>query len=78
MIAVYVLLLLVSTAFFYFTRAVIANVIIRFAISAAIFFVFSIVITVMVSRGHTTPPGSKTVDIEEMKKIRRELNERDR
>ena len=75
MIAVYVLLLLISTAFFYFTRGVIANAIIRFVISAAVFFVFSIIITVMVSRGHAPPPGAKIVDIEEMKKIRRELNE---
>ena len=32
----------------------------------------------MIIRGYATPPGAKTVDIEEMKKIRRELSERNR
>lgn len=73
MIATYLLLLIISIAIFHFTRGVIANTIIRFAISAAFFIIFAIVIIVLVSRGHATPPGAKTVDFEEMEKARKEF-----
>ena len=78
MIAAYVLFLLISIAFFYFTSGIITNIILRVIISAAIFVIFSIILTFMVIRGHTTPPGAKTVDFEEMEKIRRELYKEDR
>ena len=78
MIAVYIMLLVLSIAFFYFTSDVIANAIIRFVISVAIFAALSILFTVVVSKGHTTPPGAKTVDIEEMKRIRKELNKEEK
>jgi putative acetyltransferase len=78
MIAAYVLFLAVSIAFFYFTSGVITNGIIRFIISLVIFFALSISITVViVSIGDAPPPGSKTIDFEEMKRIRRNLNEKD-
>ena len=78
MIAVYIMLLVLSIVFFYFTSGVIANAIIRFVLSAAIFVVLSILFTVAVSRGHAPPPGSKIVDIEEMKRIRKELNKEEK
>ena len=72
MIALYVLLLFVSVLFFYFTRSVIPNTIVRFSIVAAFFVIISTLVTVMLIRGHA-PPGAKTVDMEEMKRIHREL-----
>lgn len=68
------MILIISMAVFYFTGNVIANAIIRFAISAAIFIIFSIIVTVIFSRGHATPPGAKTVNFKEMEKTRGELN----
>ncbi|MBP9956910.1 MAG: hypothetical protein KBF14_00485 [Synergistaceae bacterium] len=73
MIALYVLLLFVSVLFFYFTRSVIPNTIVRFSIVAAFFVIISTLVTVMLIRGHAPPPGAKTVDMEEMKRIHREL-----
>lgn len=78
MIAAYLLILIISIVVFYFTSDVVANAIIRFAISAAIFIIFSIIVTVIVSRGHATPQGAKTIDFKEMEKTRRELNKEDR
>ena len=73
MIALYVLLLFVSVLFFYFTRGVIPNTIVRFSIVAAFFVIISTLVTVMLIRGHAPPPGAKAVDMEEMKRIHREL-----
>ena len=73
MIALYVLLLLVSMLLFYFTRGIITNTILRFALVGAFFAVVSALVTVMLIRGHAPPPGAKTVDMEEMKRIPREL-----
>ncbi|MDR3361816.1 MAG: hypothetical protein LBO64_03100 [Desulfovibrio sp.] len=74
MIAAYVLFLVVSITFFIVTSGVITNGIIRFVISLVIFVVLSTSITVIVvSKGDAPPPGSKIVDIEEMKRIRREM-----
>ena len=73
MIALYVLLLFVSVLFFYFTRGVIPNTIVRFSIVAAFFVIISALVTVMLIRGHAPPPGYKAVDMEEMKRIHREL-----
>ncbi|MDR1514339.1 MAG: acetyltransferase [Synergistaceae bacterium] len=78
MIVAYVLFLAISIAFFYFTSGVITNGIIRFIVSLVIFFALSISITVMVvSKGDAPPPGSKTIDFEEMERIRRNLNKED-
>ena len=72
MIALYVLLLVVSMLLFYFTRGVIPNTMLRYVFVSVFFAVVSALVTVMLIRGHA-PPGAKTVDMEEMKRIHREL-----
>jgi putative acetyltransferase len=63
---------------FYFTSGLITNETKRFVISLVIFFALSISITVViVSIGDAPPPGAKTIDFEEMERIRRNLNKED-
>ena len=72
MIALYVLLLVVSMLLFYFTRGIISNTMLRYVFVSVFFAIVSTLVTVMLIRGHA-PPGAKTVDMEEMKRIHREL-----
>lgn len=73
MIALYVLLLVVSMLLFYFTRGVIPNTMLRYVFVSVFFAIVSTLVTVMLIRGHAPPPGYKAVDMEEMKRIHREL-----
>ncbi|WP_027188576.1 hypothetical protein [Desulfovibrio cuneatus] len=73
MIALYVMLLLVSTTIFYAIRGIISNTKVRFAIAAGLFLVLATLATGMLIRGHMPPPGAKAVDMEEMKRKYHEL-----
>lgn len=73
MIGLYAVLLSVSVLLFYLTKGFIKNAIIRFSIAAAFFVMLSILITIILIKGHEAPAGSKTVDMEEMERIHREL-----
>lgn len=71
MIMLFSVFLLISVVFFWFTRSIIPNTLVRIAISAIILIVLSTVMIGLVSKGHRAPPGAKVVDFEEMKKARK-------
>ena len=68
MIALYVMLLLVSTTIFYATRGIISNTKVRFVIAVGIFLALATLATGLLIRGHMPPPGYRAIDMEEMKR----------